>query len=776
MRKYQDKKSGFILVATLLLLLAIPISVIGTQKVNDIRNRAAEETVLLQISTDLTRDDITHAYTEIPYIHQISIDGRYAEEANLRLGCDENICGDKCMNLSDTHPLDLIVDNPSKSIIWQNPETQDSVNSWTIVISAVAETGNEEKPYECDVKTFALTLHNKADKPNTAPVCQLILDNSNTDNIPQNSEIGFTLWGTDHDSGIAESKVEFTDENQSVETLEWTLDGEKVIVINKNNKPSLVYSPKETGTYTVEATMTDTNGEIATCKQSSGNKLNIVIPGDNGAPEFKTDPYTESNPGTSIDLGQSYSYTIEIEDPDGESPLEYYIINNTGWLSFTEEQNTEGNFKGTFSGIPEQAGSYTIVLSVNDGFHNHYSTQIWVINVNDPTNDIPQIEITLPPQGIILENNQDITVQWSVSDNNLVEKFDVYISADPSNRATWLPVATNLAYNYNSFIWNTGTHPNGEYYFVVEAFDNQDPAGVGHGISNPFTIGGATEVILPIPGSYPRITNLKPENDCTITENQPIISADLLASNGNTISEDNLSVTLNDTSIMDSVEIRGIGEADGSVIYTPEQPLSNGSHKIAVTFYDSSGQKAEKSWTFTIQSQDYDTSEDTQDDLINFLGLKLTKRTALVFGIGIILLILAVSIPWLFYAAWKRSDDSEWTPPEEDDDSNADTDRNWEPTLDTPPSSGTPAAIDAPSVTTQDQESLAPETPVVIDSSKPETDSSPEPEIAQVTSGPEQADVPTETDIPAEQISPNESKPDSQNNLPQPPQIPPIAH
>lgn len=661
MKKPQKQKNRLIVTATLLLLLAIPIGVVGTQTIQDFRNRA-EYNPNLHFENNFESESITKSYIGIPYEVDLKLAGDQADNAEISLGCDEYKCGKKCQNIENNPPEGLDLSDDLSSIIWTNPQKQYGKSSWDLTISAVAEV--DENTYECSVESYTLTTEEKTS--NDPPQCEILFSNKNLDKIPQDFEASFILQGIDLDDGISEASVILSQDGKKVDELKWDFNNENYVVINKDNDPSLSYVFDQLGSYSISAKMKDASGQSSTCVDSN-KQINIVIPGDNGSPEFTTNPYTQSSPGTSIKVGTQYSYTVEAKDNENDD-LDYFIINETGWLSFALNRNENGEFKGTFSGTPSEPGSYTGVIAINDGLHRHYSTQIWVINVDSEANDTPKVNVVLPGAGAVIPQSTSTKIQWDATDSNLIQRFDVYLATNPANESTWHPLAIDLGYNFDSYIWNVGATAPGTYYIVVKATDNQTPAATGIGVSGSFVVseGGTAQPgqqqqtptdDTTIPENYPQVKNLRPKDKSKTEERKPLISADISASQDSTIKKGSVQIKLDDNDITESAEIRGEDKAEGSVIYTPQESLNKGNHKVSISFKDNSDKVAQKNWTFEI-TEEKEEEEETQD-YITIFGLKIPKRVALIIGIGLALLILAVMIPWLFYAAWKRSVDED---------------------------------------------------------------------------------------------------------------------
>jgi hypothetical protein len=668
MTKPHPKNKRLAFIATILLLIAIPISVFGTQNVNDIRNRAAENEFYFENEFD---QDFSTAYTGISYEREIKVAGSKSANSVIYFGCDSTVCGSKCDEFKHIPPQGLKYKDTANSIIWPNPTEINGRNEWPLTVSAYPLNATED---ECIVKEFKLQLQNE---PAIKPQCELLSSPTNLDTIPQNGKVNFIINTLDPDDGIQFVEFSILEGKEESYSQSWEFGNERALVLNKDSNPELVYSFEDIGTFQARAVVTDASGQTTSCEYAKAPDINIVIPGENGSPEFKTNPYEQSSPGTSLKEGEQYSYTLEAADPNGDD-INYFVINETGWLNFNVEENQGGNFKAIFSGTPGKAGSYTVAVALNDGFHNHYSTQIWVINVDSPTNDTPSVTIIKPEKNDSHTIGDNVFIQWEAEDKNLIERFDVYLSTDPTNRSSWNPLLSGIGYNYDSYIWQTEGATAGDYYVIVEATDNQDPPATGQGVSEIFHLTQQDTPEPPdepdppdIPESYPRILNVKPADKSKLSNRKPLISADLEASTDNQIKEGSVTISLDDQDVTQDAEIRGEGENEGSVIFTPDEPLGNGSHKVSVSFRDTSDKVDQKSWTFTIEEDTGDDEDPEDEDVIQIFGFKLPKRVAIVVGVGVVLLLLAIIIPWLFYAAWRRSSyedeeiylDAQTTPP-----------------------------------------------------------------------------------------------------------------
>jgi hypothetical protein len=548
-------KKRAVLISTLLIAVAIPATVLGTQKIQDIRNQAAEEETPIDFTTDFASDSITKAYEGVPYSKTVTLSGYNAKNATLYLGCDPEKCGTLCNLELHNPPYGLKIGLDSRTIIWENPQATNGRDSWDITLTAVAPDTEDKQQFNCAIQRYTLDLAEKT--RNEKPTCSLESVKYNLSAIPQNYNQSFILKGEDIDGGISSAKVELISSDGETRSKTWEFSNDSMILINKDSNPALTFDMSDLGSYTVEAYVTDSDGVEVECEQRRDIKMVVTVPGDQDSPEFLTDPYQDASPSASIDIGQSYRYEAEAIDPNDDE-MDYFIINDTGWLNFTVTENEPGSFKGLFAGTPSEKGSYTVVLSLSDGYHDHYSTQIWVVDVGQ--------------------------------------------------------------------------------YGNVEDIEQPD------------------EDDIPDLDSYPQILNVKPLEKAETEDTEPLISASLKASDGSTIKEGSINIDIDDTDVTEESQIRGEGKSTGSVTFIPEQPLHKGTHRITISFTDSSGSKAEKSWTFTIKSEEDAIPVPEEQDGIEILGYVISKRMAIVLLIGMGLIALAIAIPWIMYTLWKRTD------------------------------------------------------------------------------------------------------------------------
>ncbi|MFH1547445.1 MAG: hypothetical protein ABIC57_03080, partial [bacterium] len=346
MRNRPISKKKAIIITTLLVAIAIPATVIGTQKIQDLRNQASEEETAIDFATNFDSDNITKAFTGIKYEKTIKLTGYNAKNATMYLGCDVDKCGSLCNLELHNPPYGLTVGGDSRTLIWDNPKEINDRDGWDITLTAVAPNLDDKQIFDCAIQRFTLSLSEKS--TNLPPRCSIAPVQYSLNYIPQNYEQGFILEGSDIDGGIESARVQLSDKDGKTQTKNWEFDGDNIVIVNKDSFPSLQFDMKSLGIYNVKAYVTDTDGEEVECIQDRNLELTIVVPGDNGSPEFATDPYEDSTPDVSIEVGESYRYQAEAVDPNKDA-MDYFVINETGWVNFNVTENEPGYFEALFS-------------------------------------------------------------------------------------------------------------------------------------------------------------------------------------------------------------------------------------------------------------------------------------------------------------------------------------------------------------------------------------------------------------------------------------------
>ncbi len=152
-------------------------------------------------------------------------------------------------------------------------------------------------------------------------------------------------------------------------------------------------------------------------------------------------------------------------------------------------------------------------------------------------------------------------------------------------------------------------------------------------------------VYLPIP----QIISMHPTENSYTTDFETKISANLIASKDASIEKKDIVFKINNSNLSKQIDAIEISSGEILIEYEPQIRLETGEHRAYIYFKDSEGFEKDKEWTFTVDSE---TDEGT------FLGFPITSVA--IFSIGVLLVLFAISIPWILYIAWKKDQTEEY--------------------------------------------------------------------------------------------------------------------
>lgn len=457
-------------------------------------------------------------------------------------------------------------------------------------------------------------------------------------------------------------QVDGISENSTIKELTIT-DGSSNILFTKSYEDKIVnrvsesfpYTPLVARAYNLSGNMKDIAGNTFSCVISSPYDIKgVKAISLNSKPEFLTSP-RDSIPSQSIQVGDTYEYTLEAKDVDQDTiNYIYSFTKGEEWLESTIiDDGADGMLTIKFRGSTKKAGSYLANVFIHDGYSKHLSSQSWVISVSNKENDNPTVTIIDPSSSIVINEQSTVPLKWEVEDKNQIIRYEIYISQNPVNETTWEPIDTNVPGTQTNYTVDLNNKEDGAYRLIVRAIDDQEPAGVGVDISEEILISRNTEgpekpddnVELP----EPQIINMSPTSKDEVKNNIPTIKASLIASEGAVVQDSSIIFKLDDRDVTDEIKINEVEENQHTVIYIPPSGLTNGVHKVSIYFEDSNGGEREVEWTFSIG----DESASSDSDVFNILGLEIPKRTLyIVFG-GIALIALAIIVPLLLPLIWK---------------------------------------------------------------------------------------------------------------------------
>jgi hypothetical protein len=535
-------------------------------------------------------------------------------------------------------------------------------------------------------------------------------------------------------SGISKVEISLAKENTIEKTFSYMFpDNPQSIILDDNATPPLSYKFNE-GTYNGEAIITDISGNKYSCElvnnygdnsitttpvtaavtdfldsivQSVYAAASIVV-GDNRAPTFSTNPYTQSQPGVSFVTNTSYSYVLTAQDQDGD-PLSYTKVTAPSWANVSVLQNTGGTLSLQITGVPTTGGSNLFSYTINDG-NGSFITQTWVVNVDFPDNDIPRVTIKQPTTGITRVQGQSFLLEWDAQDRNQIVKFELFYTRQLGGTLTTFN--NNIGFRVRSMTVGTGNIPPGDYYFVLKAHDNRNPAGIGQAVTQlvrilpkpqptatvaptptqtvaptpsptqaPTPTGTITPTPSPtmtpsptatptptptpsvsisptpteeIPTPTPELVFISitdPTEGAKLASNKFKVVARIEASQNATLQSRNITVLVNSQEVTDSVTYSAEEGKTLTFTYQPRSLLPKGSHSITIKAQDSAGKTGEKKVSFSITDL---TTSDTGEETTDFLGFKIPTGIRNVFLVGIVILVLALLLPILLYMTWSR--------------------------------------------------------------------------------------------------------------------------
>jgi hypothetical protein len=422
---------------------------------------------------------------------------------------------------------------------------------------------------------------------------------------------------------------------------------------------SFAYTPLNAGEADLIGELTLTEGGKVNCEITSPYDIQglQIIP-ENNAPDFITLP-SQSIPSQNIVTNDTYEYTLEAQDPEGDRiNYSYSFTPRADWLNKTIiDDGSSGRLTIKFSGRADKPASYLANIFIHDGYSKNLSAQSWVINVSPEENDIPVVTITEPVESLRLDKGTTFKSSWEATDRNFIERYELFITRNITDEEQWIPIDKDIPYDTNSYNVETSDLTTGTYKLVAQAIDNQTPPGIGRDVSSEIVISSTGETPIEEPEkdiddevilSEPQVINMSPMSTDQITNKRVTIRATLVAGTDATINEESIMFKLDNVDYSDQIKINRISEEEYTIIYQPQQDLEAGLHKAEVIFADSKESDINKSWDFTIQALE------TEDDSIyNIFGYEIGKNVVRVIAIGVVTVILAIVAPFIIFSIWK---------------------------------------------------------------------------------------------------------------------------
>lgn len=425
---------------------------------------------------------------------------------------------------------------------------------------------------------------------------------------------------------------------------------------------TFTFTSGTTGDFNMLGTLV-TDKSTKPCLIEENRSITVIT--TNLAPEFKTLP-SSAKPSNVIKVKDSYEYLLRVEDAEGDTiNYMYSFTPDANWLKYSViEDGGDGKLTIKFTGVPDKPASYLANIFVHDGYNQHLRSQSWVINVDQDVNDVPKVTVYEPNKETSVKQGDIVKISWEGSDLNQITKYELFISQNPANPNTWIPINTNLSHKIGTYLLDTTGVAPGTYQAVVRATDNYQQPATGFGVSDKIIISSKTPIDDGNNGEKPddgvilvdpQIINISPTKGSKLKNKSATISATLIAGTGAEIEKSTLVFYLDDKDLTKDLKINEISKSEFSIIYSPKEQYKEGTHKVNIRFKDTKGGMAQKDWTFEVVAED-----EEKEDVYNIFGFEIPKRTAMIVGGGLLLILLAILVPWILYLLWRGSKDDEY--------------------------------------------------------------------------------------------------------------------
>ncbi|MDQ6985447.1 MAG: hypothetical protein Q9M91_08890 [Candidatus Dojkabacteria bacterium] len=449
--------------------------------------------------------------------------------------------------------------------------------------------------------------------------------------------------------------------------------------ISWNTTQTTTLNPLSDGNYCLRvcASMLDGTTPYSVC-----NYRYVKIINNNSLPTITSVPNK-----TVLIEGESFNYKVAATDSDYDQ-LTYRFVQAPSILNI--DRNTGVISSGALSTYGNYAVSYEVIIEVNDSMAGSVRQSFTLVVQKPAVIETPPNENTTPPTpteqqppdttdndndsngGEIVDENNDKdpvfqtieiieptsssifkgalnTIEWKLTGELEFEKTVVSFSKDLE---IWVPIA-ELDSSIRDINWNVAEIEDGDtVYIKIELIDSEGNP-IVESISDDFEIKNKVENNIE---SVPLIINVQPENNSEISNDViTLISGLFIPSEGAEILPETFEIRLNDNAdIRNNCSVN----TDEFRCETSDK-LETGRHLVIVSVEDSSGQKAEFEWGFTVFST---AEEETtlNNEGIDLLGNNLSKNGVYIIVLICLVAILLLIIPWLLYIMFlgsKRNDE-----------------------------------------------------------------------------------------------------------------------
>lgn len=636
-------------------MLLVAIGAFETTSLIRTRNKASNENTSNFLPT-ISIHPLTKAYANKTYSSQIQAIDKDNEQLTYSLECPISIQKERCEIESYKHPSDMKINNITGELEWKVPSDKEGIEQVDIFIY---------DKYDYLKYTYSIFIENKA------YYLREFISIPSSGKININEKISFRAI-LESDIGIQEVKAVFYQEGKKIHEIIWQFNSSQTyLILDNSSNPSFSYIPKENIPITVEIEVKTSDNKIGIDRLLLGllyedvyaGEQIIVNPNGNQIPIF--DPLTDPYNSNVIKVNETYNFVLKASDPDLDN-ISYTVTTKPEWISVTTSSPEQGKINFSFLGKTNKAGSYMISITINDGLPSHFVTKTWPIVVqSDAANDNPIVTISSPKSPITITQKSSIDLKWSGSDNNQIIKYNLYYTYDSSNRSLWTKFK-EFDNSYVSYSWYVNL-PNGTYYVIIEAIDNQSPSGIGYSVTPSITV-NIPEEVEPDPDEpddEPPIVIVQPIQilefyplDGDIEENPVTFSATLIPEDDKEVDLKSIVVEIDNTDISQNIKQTTTTNKRVTISFTFDD-LKDGEHKIRIYFKSTEGKEIEQINSFKVETSQKVVEKKKESNILSQLKTIFTNKIVLFGMLGTVVLVFLLLIAPLLFK--KRTSSKEYS-------------------------------------------------------------------------------------------------------------------
>jgi hypothetical protein len=451
-----------------------------------------------------------------------------------------------------------------------------------------------------------------------------------------------------------------------------------------NTKTTQSTSNLNDGDYCLRICLTLLDG---TTPYSACNSRGVTIINNNLPPVISSSPSK-----LSFHEGETFQYQIVAADPNNDV-LTYRFVTTASFLTINAQSGLITSTPLSTLGNPGLG--YSIVVAVDDG-KGGVATQSFNLEilkkpvvvqptptpqptpqptptptpqptptpipgsspkptptpVPTPTPTDEDFKFVFPGKGSEIKT-EEVIVKWVIKNTSDIKNLSLEFSKDQQN---WEAIGDTFEPTRSYYVWDLSNLQDGNYFLRlnIEKLNGQKISEQ----SEQFIV-NLSNIGTPVQ-SIPLIINIRPENDSQISsEFKTAISGEFLPSKDQKIKAETFTIRVDGRDFKENCTID-----EASFLCNPKEQLSEGRHLVVVTIEDTSSQKAENEWTFSITTGAVVDDEDdeivaTTGETINILGREIARSAALLILIICCIALLLLFIPWILYGLWTKRNGEE---------------------------------------------------------------------------------------------------------------------